>query len=154
VTDNKTPGLWQQRYTVTTELPVNKKRYQNWNIERRVKLVRYSVLQGCVFTVMALAYSENLEFAVSASIEKSNLYDAGLLINLMESVQWAFTKRVRAISKLSYTGRFRVFNLEPLELHRLRYDLVQCYKIPNNPTPLNPVALSTNIRQRSCANHC
>lgn len=59
-------------------------------------------------------------------------------IDLLESVQRAFTKRVKAISKLSYTERLAIFNLEPLELRRLRYDLVQYYKILNNLTPLNP----------------
>ena len=57
----------------------------------------------------------------------------------MESVQRALTKRVKSISKLSYTERLDIFNLEPLELRRLRYDLVQYYKILNNLTPLNPV---------------
>ena len=59
-------------------------------------------------------------------------------IDLIESVQQAFTKRVKAISKLSYTERLGIFNLEPLELRRLRYDLIQYYKILNNLTPLNP----------------
>ena len=47
------------------------------------------------------------------------------LIDLMENVQRAFTKHVKAISKLSYIERLGIFNLEPLELRRLRYDLVQ-----------------------------
>ena len=60
------------------------------------------------------------------------------LIDLMENVQRAFTKHVKAISKLSYIERLGIFNLEPLELRRLRYDLVQYYKILNYLTPLNP----------------
>ena len=59
-------------------------------------------------------------------------------INLLESIQRAFTKYVEAISKLSYTKRLGIFNLEPLELRRLRYDLVQYYKILNDLTPLKP----------------
>jgi ribonuclease P/MRP protein subunit RPP40 len=51
------------------------------------------------------------------------------LIDLMENVQRAFTKHVKAISKLPYIERLGIFNLEPLELRRLRYDLVQYYKI-------------------------
>jgi hypothetical protein len=39
---------------------------------------------------------------------------------------------------LSHIERLAIFNLEPLELRRLRYDLVQYYKIINNLTPLNP----------------
>jgi hypothetical protein len=31
-----------------------------------------------------------------------------------------------------------MFDLEPLEIRRLRYDMVQYYKILNNLTPLNP----------------
>ena len=58
--------------------------------------------------------------------------------DLLESVQRTFTKCVKAISKLSYAERLAIFNLEPLELRRLRYDLVQYYKILNNLTPLNP----------------
>ena len=65
---------------------------------------------------------------------ESNVY----FIDLTESVQQSFTKRVEAISKLSYTERLDIFNLEPLELRRLRYDLIQYYKILNNLTPLNP----------------
>jgi hypothetical protein len=61
------------------------------------------------------------------------------LIDLLESVQRCFTKRVAAISKLSYAERLGIFDLQPLELRRLRYDLVQYYKILNNLTPLNPV---------------
>jgi hypothetical protein len=56
------------------------------------------------------------------------------LIDLMENVQRAFTKHVKAISKLPYIERLGIFNLEPLELRRLRYDLVQYYKILNNLT--------------------
>ena len=59
-------------------------------------------------------------------------------IDLLESVQRAFTKRVQAISNLSYTERLGIFSLEPLELRRLRYDLVQYYKILDNLTPLLP----------------
>ena len=58
--------------------------------------------------------------------------------DLLESVQRGFTKRVKAISKLTYSERLGIFHLEPLELRRLRYDLVQYYKILNNLTPLNP----------------
>jgi len=60
------------------------------------------------------------------------------LIDLMENVQRAFTKRVKALSQLSYIERLGIFSLESLELRRLRYDLVQYYKILNNLTPLNP----------------
>jgi len=47
-------------------------------------------------------------------------------------------QNVQRASKLSYTELLGNFNLEPLELRRLRYDLVQYYKILYNLTPLNP----------------
>jgi hypothetical protein len=58
-------------------------------------------------------------------------------IDLLEGVQRAFTNRVKAISNLSCTERLGIFNLEPLELRRLRHDLVRYYKILDNLTPLN-----------------
>ena len=60
------------------------------------------------------------------------------LIDLIESVQRGFTKRVKALAQLPYLERLTIFDLEPLELRRLRYDLIQYYKILNNLTPLNP----------------
>jgi hypothetical protein len=57
----------------------------------------------------------------------SNIWNPTLvyLTDQLESVQRGFTKRVKAISNLSYIERLAIFNLEPLELRRLRYDLVQ-----------------------------
>ena len=42
-----------------------------------------------------------------------------------------------AISNLSYFERLHILGLEPLELRRLRFDLIQYYKIINNLTSLN-----------------
>jgi len=42
------------------------------------------------------------------------------------------------MSNLPYIERIGIFNLEPLEVIRLRNDLVQYYKILNNLTPLKP----------------
>jgi len=47
----------------------------------------------------------------------------------VESVQRNFTKRLRAMSDLSYTDRLAVLNLPSLELRHLRNDLIWCYKI-------------------------
>jgi len=44
--------------------------------------------------------------------------------DLLESVQRGFTKRVKATSNLPYIVRLDIFNLEPLEVRRLRYALV------------------------------
>ena len=60
------------------------------------------------------------------------------LIDLIESVQRDFSRRIPALSGLCYRDRLTKLNLDPLELRRLRYDLVQYYKILNNLTPLDP----------------
>jgi hypothetical protein len=59
------------------------------------------------------------------------------LIDKIESVQRQFTKRIASISNLSYLERLRILGLEPLELRRLHFDLIQYYKIFNNLTSLN-----------------
>jgi hypothetical protein len=59
------------------------------------------------------------------------------LIDKLENVQRQFTKRITALSHLTYHERLSVLKLEPLELRRLRFDLIQYYKIFNNLTPLN-----------------
>ena len=47
----------------------------------------------------------------------------------IESVQRKFTKRISAMSGLSYHSRLKALNLESLELRRLRADLLLAYKI-------------------------
>jgi hypothetical protein len=59
------------------------------------------------------------------------------LIDKLESVQRQFTKRIVSISNLSYLERLQILGLEPLELRRLHFDLIQYYKIINNLTSLN-----------------
>ena len=58
------------------------------------------------------------------------------LIDKIENVQRQFTKRITSISHLTYLERLSILELEPLELRRLRFDLIQYYKIFNNLTPL------------------
>jgi hypothetical protein len=60
------------------------------------------------------------------------------LIDKIESVQRQFTKKIPTISNLSYEERLKALNLDPLELRRLRFDLIQYYKILNNLSPLKP----------------
>jgi hypothetical protein len=58
------------------------------------------------------------------------------LIDLLESVQRKFTKRIPSLSNLNYLERLKVINLEPLELRRLKTDLIHYYKfivLPFNP---------------------
>ena len=44
-------------------------------------------------------------------------------------VQRHFTKRLKGLSELSYDDRLKLLNLERLEIRRLRFDLLCCYKI-------------------------
>ena len=53
-------------------------------------------------------------------------------ISYLENVQLNFTYRIRSLKHLSYPEWLAVRNLEPLELRRLKADLVMCYKIRNN----------------------
>lgn len=50
------------------------------------------------------------------------------LTNLLESVQRKFTKRIPSLSHLSYSARLASLNLEPLELRRLKFDLINYFK--------------------------
>ena len=53
-------------------------------------------------------------------------------ISDLENVQKNFTYCIRSIKHLSYAERLAVLNLEPLELRRLKVDIVMYYKIRNN----------------------
>ena len=50
-------------------------------------------------------------------------------IELIQKVQRRFTKRLKGFSELSYDDRLKLLNLERLEIRRLRFDLLCCYKI-------------------------
>ena len=50
-------------------------------------------------------------------------------IELIENVQRRFTKRLKGLSALSYDDRLKLLNLERLEIRRLRFDLLCCYKV-------------------------
>lgn len=65
------------------------------------------------------------------------------LIDLIENVQRHFTKRIRSISHLTYLERLASLDLEPLELRRLKSDLLMYYKILHYLTPLDPSAYFT-----------
>ena len=53
-------------------------------------------------------------------------------INLLESVQRRFTKRLSGMCGLSYLQRLQRIGLETLELRRLKTDLIMMFKILNN----------------------
>ena len=50
----------------------------------------------------------------------------------VEKVQRKFTKHLPGYGDLSYVERRAKLNLKTLELRRLHYDLVMCYKIVFN----------------------
>jgi hypothetical protein len=60
------------------------------------------------------------------------------LIDLVESVQRKFFKRILLMSKLPYTERLARLGLESLELKRLRFDLINYFKVLNNLNPITP----------------
>ena len=64
----------------------------------------------------------------------SNVWNPYLLkhIDGIERVQRQFTKRIHALKNLPYAERLAVVDLEPLELRRIKADLVLYYKILNN----------------------
>lgn len=53
-------------------------------------------------------------------------------VNSIERVQKYFTKRIPSLSHLSYPERLAAIDLEPLELRRLKADLVLYFKCFNN----------------------
>jgi hypothetical protein len=50
-------------------------------------------------------------------------------IEYVENVQRRFTKRLPGFKNLSYRDRLRNLNMQSLELRRIHFDLVMCYKI-------------------------
>lgn len=60
------------------------------------------------------------------------------LIDKIEGVQRKFTKRIPCLSHLSYQDRLTRLKLDSLEVRRLRFDLIQYYKIINKLTPFDP----------------
>ena len=63
-------------------------------------------------------------------------------IYLLENVQRRFTKRIPSLRELSYSERLTMLNLEPLELRRLKTDLLEYYKIFHN---LNAIDCSAHF---------
>jgi hypothetical protein len=74
------------------------------------------------------------------------------LIDLLENVQRKFTKRINSISHLPYLERLSILNLEPLELRRLKTDLIMYFKIINNLTCIEPKSVFTFKQPPLCAN--
>ena len=60
------------------------------------------------------------------------------LIDLIESVQRKFIKRINSLASVTYSSWLNLLNLQPLELRRLHLDLTNYYKILNGLSPLTP----------------
>jgi len=50
-------------------------------------------------------------------------------IDLLEQVQWRFTKRLQGFCHYPYEKRLQLHNIPKLETRRLEIDLIWCYKI-------------------------
>ena len=50
-------------------------------------------------------------------------------IDLLENVQRSFTKRLCGMKNYSYKRRLQVLNSEPLEIRRIKADLIEVYKV-------------------------
>ena len=51
------------------------------------------------------------------------------LTDLIENIQRNFSKRIPSLSSLSHPERLALLDLEPLELRRLRFDLIYYFKV-------------------------
>jgi len=76
-------------------------------------------------------------FIVSKKVAQINYHlfiDTYKSKNKLENNQRRFTKRVPSLSHLSYLERLITLGLEPRELRRLKFDLIQYYQVLNNLT--------------------
>src|SRR5664279_4748242 len=76
-----------------------------------------------------------LEYNYNSPIWSPNLI---YLIDLIESVQRKFSKRITSIFSYPYSIHLSKLNLQPLELRRLYFDLINYYKILNGLSSLKP----------------
>jgi len=83
----------------------------------------------------------------------SNVWSPHILkhVNAIERVQKYFTKRIPSLSYLSYPERLAALDLEPLELRRLKSDLVMYYKCFNDlvSIPCNDYFVASNYASQT-----
>ena len=83
----------------------------------------------------------------------SNVWSPHLLkhINAIERVQKHFTKRIPSLSNLSYPERLAALDLEPLELRRLKSDLVMYCKCLHDlvAIPFNDFFVTSNYTSQT-----
>ena len=53
-------------------------------------------------------------------------------IDLVESVQRSFTRRIRGLSDYGYKERLKICDLQSLEMRRMQEDMILTYKIVHN----------------------
>ena len=95
--------------------------------------------QKCNFRQFLIFKSRNKDFMtrffevyIRSHLENSTtVWNPHLLkdINLLESVQRKFTKRIPGLRNVPYEDRLGELGLETLESRRLRMDMSMCYKI-------------------------
>jgi len=78
--------------------------------------------------MMRMAYISYIRPLLEYNSVVWNPYQVNL-ISRIEKVQRRFTKFIPVLHNLSYSERLATINLEPLELRRLRSDLIMYYKI-------------------------
>ena len=74
-------------------------------------------------------------------------------INLIESVQRSFTKRIPGFLNMSYRERLKNLDIPSLELRRLWNDLILCYKILNNFVSGPPEKYGLSVSARVSRGH-
>jgi hypothetical protein len=75
------------------------------------------------------------------------------LVNKIEQVQRRFTKKLAGLSNLTYNDRLTVLNLQPLELRRIKLDLIMCYKIINGLVAIDSSYMFVASRNTSTRGH-
>ena len=74
-------------------------------------------------------------------------------IELLESVQRYFTRRLPGMRTLSYSDRLRTLGLKSLEERRLYLDLVFCYTCLNDLNGITPADIGLVVSQLPTRGH-
>ena len=69
-------------------------------------------------------------------------------ILLLESVQRSYTKRILGLQFMTYSDRLKNLNMVSLELRRLHFDLIFCYKLFNGHIAGSPANYGLTLSNR------
>jgi hypothetical protein len=110
------------------------------NIVSKVRFRVSILIRGFISRDSGIMRRAFIAFICSILEYTSVVWSSSLLclIELLESVQRSFSKRLPSLSSLTYTERLVVLNVETLELRRLRFDLIFYYKVFCHLTPFDP----------------